>query len=69
MVFLLLRYFCLLLRFFIFFNKTRISFNNIKEHKGIVLNDFSYLNRKRDEDYNKIMTESKIKIDFSDMNN
>ena len=69
MVFLLLRYFCLLLRFFIFFNKTRISFNNIKENKGIVLNDFSYLNRKRDEDYNKIMTESKIKIDFSDMNN
>ncbi len=56
------RYFCLVLRFFIFFNKTKMSLSEIKKSRGIVLNDFNYSIKKSVETYNRL-TFDEMKFD------
>jgi len=60
--FLAFRYFCLVLRFFIFFNKTKVSLSEIKKSRGIVLNDFNYSIKKSVETYNRL-TFDEMKFD------
>ena len=68
--FLLLRYFCLLLRFFLFFNKTKITMEEVKRSKGITLNDFSHFARKKDDgydNYSQLKQEERTNVEFADL--
>ena len=64
--FLLLRYFCLLLRFFLFFNKTKVTIDEVKRSKGILLNDFSYLKR-TDDMYDQLKQENSGRLEIADL--
>lgn len=65
--FLLLRYFCLLLRFFLFFNKTKLTMDEVKRSKGITLNDFSHFRRKKDDTYDQLRQEERSNLEFADL--
>lgn len=65
--FLLLRYFCLLLRFFLFFNKTKVTIDEVKRSKGIILNDFSHFKKKKDDTYDRLKQDEKGKVEFTDL--
>jgi len=65
--FLLLRYFCLLLRFFLFFNKTKLTMDEVKRSKGITLNDFSHFRKKKDDTYDQLRQEERSHLEFADL--
>ena len=65
--FLLFRYFCLLLRFFLFFNKTKITIDEVKKSKGIIVNDFSHFKRKKDDTYDQLKQDEVFRLEFADL--